>query len=54
MRSWQFLLSPSGQTKNADLNENGVPPNALYYLNEQCLFTPLFKAPQKDLVRGNP
>lgn len=24
------------------------------YLNEQCLFTPLFKAQQKVLVRGNP
>ena len=33
-------LSPSGRTKNADLNENGVPPNALYYLNEQTVFTP--------------
>mgnify|MGYP000618535518 CR=1 FL=1 len=21
-------------------NENGVPPNALYYLNEQTVFTP--------------
>lgn len=40
MRSWQYLSSPSGQTKNADLNENGVPPNALYYLNEQTVFTP--------------
>lgn len=34
------VLSPSGRTKNADLNENGVPPNALYYLNEQTVFTP--------------
>ena len=33
-------FSPSGRTKNADLNENGVPPNALYYLNEQTVFTP--------------
>lgn len=37
MRSWQYLSSPSGRTKNADLNENGVPPNALYYLNKQYI-----------------
>ena len=32
----------------------GVPPNALYYLNEQCLFTPLFQSVEKVLVRANP
>lgn len=54
MRSLLCLLSQSGRTKNADFNDNGVPLNALYYLNEQCLFTPLFKASQKVLVMGNP
>ena len=42
------LLSQSGRTKNADFNDNGVPLNALYYLNEQCLFTPLFKMCIRD------
>ena len=35
-----FLLSPFGQTKNADSREMRGFPNDLRYLNEQTVFTP--------------
>ena len=44
-------LSPSGRTKNADLNENGVPRTLLYYLNEQTVLL-LPGKNSKSLVRG--
>lgn len=53
MRSWQFLLSPSGRTKNADLNENGVPRTLCIILTSR-LFLLLPGKNSKSLVRGTP